>query len=158
MEWGLLAPSALTSLPCPALSCAAAAGAVPLGLTAEPDALTVVLPPPYSSRGAPASSGELEAPSSALPLPSGLSTSCLGGSSDSTSTMAGSLWMVDSSSDGDDVGTSSSSAGSSSDGTALCPRRAAELAEPEARHVLVLACDGLWDMVTNEEAVGMALR
>ncbi|KAL4431219.1 hypothetical protein ABPG75_006475 [Micractinium tetrahymenae] len=125
--------------------------AVPLGLTAEPDAVTLTLPPPYnfSSSSSSASSGELEAASFKLPPPSGLSASSSG-----TSTMAGSLcWSVDSSSDSDEA---ASSSGSSTDGVDRLGSRAAEPAA-QARHVLVLACDGLWDMLTNEEAVGIAL-
>ncbi|KAL4431206.1 hypothetical protein ABPG75_006462 [Micractinium tetrahymenae] len=92
------------------------AWAVPLGLTAAPDAVTLSLPPPCSF--------------------SSSSSSSSGGSSP-LDTLAGS-------SDADDATSSGSSSGS------------AGPAAP-ARHVLVLACDGLWDMVSNEEAVGIAL-
>lgn len=94
-------------LPLPLAAFRLSAGAAELGLTYEPDALSITLPDPA---------------------------------------LASLDWP----------GTSSSSSMSSVDAEALeeagsRPRRA-------ARHVLVAASDGLWDMLSNEEAVGIALR
>lgn len=130
--------------PLPSAPCLAA-GAVPLGFTTEPDAVTLTLPPADNSAAAAASSGEYDASSLAPPLSSSLSASSI--SASSTSTMAGSLWSVDSSSDSDEL---SSRGGRSRSGG--CG------AAPLVRHVLVLGCDGLWDMLTDEEAVGIGQR
>lgn len=80
----------------PTMPLACLAGATELGLTFEPDALSITLPNPAD-------------------------------------------WP----------GSSSGSSGGST-GEQAAPR--------PARHVLVVASDGLWDMLTNEEAVGIALR
>lgn len=91
------------------------AWALELGLTWEPDALTLALPPP-----------------AAVPAPS-----------------------TPASPRGGPLGTLGSSSGSTDaeDGAQTAPAPAAP-----ARHVLVLASDGLWDVVTNEEAVAVAFR
>lgn len=87
--------------------------AVPLGLTAEPDAVTVALPPPT-----PISLGRsINASFTTLPPPP-----------------------------------RGADSGSSSDEDGGRPPRIG------ARHVLVVGCDGLYDMVANEEVVSIALR
>ena len=108
------------SMPC--LTCAA--GALPMGLTAEPDAVTVALPPPAPNT---------PVPGAAVP-----------GGVDSLSTDTEEQDAVA-------AGSSSSSrdGGGSSSGSAQAA---------SARHVLLVACDGLWDYVTNQEAVDIALR
>lgn len=91
--------------------------AVNLGLTCEPDAVTLSLPAPVAvdlGRG----SGCGPSPASAL---------------DSLATRS-----TSSSTDSMEEGSASGSVG--------------------ARHVLLLASDGLWDMLTHDEAVGLALR
>ena len=90
----VLAPQPANHASC--LPPACLAGATELGLTFEPDALSITLPNPADWPG-----------------------SSSGGSGGST-------------------------------GEQAAPR--------PARHVLVVASDGLWDMLTNEEAVGIALR
>lgn len=82
-----------------------------------------------------------------LPPPSSFRTSSASSSRGSPNSSP--LDTVGSSCDADDT---SSSSGPGNDG-----RSAAE-PEPPARHVLVLACDGLWDVVGNEEAVSIAQR
>ena len=91
------------------------AWALELGLTWEPDALTLVLPLP-----------------AAAPAPSAPASPC-----------------------GGPLGTlgSSGSSTDAEDGAQAAPAPAGP-----ARHVLVLASDGLWDVVTNEEAVAVAFR
>ena len=100
--------------PCLIMSCSALlpAGAVPLGLTAEPDAVTLTLPPAVPTTTAASSAGS----------PSCRLDSFVSGSSVST--------------DVDD----------------------AHPAAFPARHVLVLGCDGLWDMLSNDAAVAIAMR
>lgn len=103
------------------VSRSSAAGAVPLGLTAEPDTLQLTLPPPaaFATAAAPASS---------------------------TSTSSSPLDTV-----GSSVDASFDEASSSPSST-----RQAQQAQ-RAGHVLVVGCDGVWDMMSNTEAVGLAL-
>lgn len=116
------------SMPC--LTCAA--GALPMGLTAEPDAVTVALPPPAPSTPVPAAA-----------VPGGID-SLSTDTEEQDAVAAGS-----SSSSRDGGGSSSTDSGGSSSGSAQAA---------SARHVLLVACDGLWDYVTNQEAVDIALR
>lgn len=96
-----------------------------MGLTAEPDAITVGLPPPTA--------GSLEHPPGG-----GLGAMPAGpGGIDSLSTDA----------EEDGAGSSSGEVGSG-EGEEAVP----------ARHVLVVACDGVWDLVSNSEATDIALR
>lgn len=94
----VLAPQPANHASC--LPPACPAGATELGLTFEPDALSITMPNPARISA-------------------------------------------------DRPGSSSGSSGGST-GEQAAPR--------PARHVLVVASDGLWDMLTNEEAVGIALR
>lgn len=103
-----------------------------MGLTAEPDAVTVTLPPP--------------APGALAPMPTSRLRSSPGGPGgiDSLST--------DTEEEESAGASSSGGGGSSSDGSSSGAQAA------PARHVLLVACDGLWDYVTNQEAVEIALR
>lgn len=93
--------------------------ALQLGLTAEPDAVTIPLPPPVAL---PSLRGSLRPRLPARPPgPGGI----------------GSL-----STDGDEE--EAAAGGSAAAGL--------------ARHVLVCGSDGLWDVLTNDEAVVIALR
>ncbi|PRW58680.1 phosphatase [Chlorella sorokiniana] len=115
--------------------------ALPMGLTAEPDAVTMALPPPAPGAFAQladdalAGSGGIDS----LSTDTEEEESSGAGSSSSGSGTDGS------------TGSSSGSGGSGNDSGG-----AAQVAA--ARHVLLVACDGLWDYVTNQEAVDIALR
>ena len=120
-----------------AVSHVCAAGALPMGLTAEPDAVTVALPPPAPSTPGPR----------AAAVPGGI---------DSLSTDTEEQDAAGSSGDG-----SSSSSGSRDSGCGGSSSSISSIGRAEAapaRHVLLVACDGLWDYVTNQEAVDIALR
>lgn len=118
-----------------------AAGASLLGLTAEPDAATLVLPPSPADGGCDCAFAD-----------------------DAGAAAAGSTCALDSmssSSDSDEASSSSSSNTAASSSPELLTHAAAAAgaaAAPAGRHVLILACDGLWDMLPNEEAVSIALR
>lgn len=98
-----------------------------MGLTAEPDAITVGLPPPAS--------GPLHPPPGGASLGAGPAG-------------PGGIDSLSSDADEDGPGSSNGSSGGSGGGEEAAP----------GRHVLVVACDGLWDYVPNEEAVHVALR
>lgn len=116
------------------------AGAAELGLTHEPDAVSLTLL--ASSAAAAASDGRGEAsPSSSSPPPS---------------SSAGSAPQRGGAFTGSPLDTLGSTLGSSSIGSTDAEEPTAAAAA--GRHVLVMGCDGLWDVMSNNDAVGLALR
>ena len=85
---------------------------MPLGLTAEPDAVSLMLPP-----AVPTTTAASSASSPSCPLDSFVSGSFVSADVDDATPAAG-----------------------------------------PARHVLVLGSDGLWDMLSNDAAVAIAMR
>ncbi len=106
-----------------------------MGLTAEPDAITVALPPPAPGALGPAAGSHPAAGPAGI---DSLSTDTEEEGADGTGSGSGS--------------SSGGSGGGSVGGSGGGAQAAA------ARHVLLVACDGLWDYVTNQEAVEIALR